>query len=75
MTLMTVAGMNGFRLGTQDLLLLAGTLKDEDWSRPSGAEGWTVKDVFSHTGQLISLLVSACKGRSRRRTLRSESSD
>jgi hypothetical protein len=59
---MTVAGMNGFRLGTQDLLLLAGTLKDEDWSRPSGAEGWTVKDVFSHTGQLISLLVSAVQG-------------
>ncbi|MFD8725729.1 maleylpyruvate isomerase N-terminal domain-containing protein [Streptomyces sp. NPDC059629] len=62
MTLMTVAGMKGFRLATQDLLLVAGTLDDAGWNRPSGAEGWRVKDVFSHAGQLISLLVSAVQG-------------
>ncbi|MCX5238931.1 maleylpyruvate isomerase N-terminal domain-containing protein [Streptomyces prunicolor] len=54
--------MKGFRLATQDLLLLADTLDDADWNRPSGAGNWSVKDVFSHTGQLISLLVSAVQG-------------
>ncbi|MFE4962711.1 maleylpyruvate isomerase N-terminal domain-containing protein [Streptomyces sp. NPDC056660] len=62
MTLMTVAGMKGFRLATQDLLLVASTLDDVGWNQPSGAEGWRVKDVFSHAGQLISLLVSAVQG-------------
>ncbi|MFF7469046.1 maleylpyruvate isomerase N-terminal domain-containing protein [Streptomyces sp. NPDC008092] len=54
--------MTGFRLLTQDVLALGGSLDDDDWSRPSGAEGWTVKDVFSHAGQLISLLVATIQG-------------
>ncbi|WP_217559275.1 maleylpyruvate isomerase family mycothiol-dependent enzyme [Streptomyces sp. GbtcB6] len=59
---MTVEGMTGFRLLAQDVLALAGSLDDDDWRRPSGAEGWTVKDVFSHAGQLISLLVATVQG-------------
>lgn len=59
---MTVAGMKGFRLLTQDMFTLAEALGEDDWSRPSGADGWTVKDVFSHTGQLVSLLTAAVQG-------------
>ncbi|MET9387932.1 maleylpyruvate isomerase N-terminal domain-containing protein [Streptomyces sp. NPDC002928] len=47
---------------TQDVLTVAGLLDDDGWSRSSGAEGWTVKDVISHAGQLISLVVAAVKG-------------
>ncbi|MER5756922.1 hypothetical protein [Streptomyces sp. NPDC002088] len=32
---------------TQDVLTVAGLLDDDGWSRSSGAEGWTVKDVIS----------------------------
>lgn len=34
----------------------------EQWLEPSGAEGWSVKDVVAHAGCLMSLLVDAVGG-------------
>jgi uncharacterized protein (TIGR03083 family) len=47
---------------TQEMLGLSETLNDEQWDLPSGADGWSVKDVVAHTGCLMSLLVAAVGG-------------
>jgi hypothetical protein len=38
------------------------TLTDEQWHLPSGAEGWSVKDVVAHAGCLMAFLVAAVGG-------------
>jgi hypothetical protein len=55
-------GMIGMDLATQEMLGLSETLNDEQWDLPSGADGWSVKDVVAHSGCLMSLLVAAVGG-------------
>jgi uncharacterized damage-inducible protein DinB len=37
-------------LATRELLSVAEPLTDEQWLEPSGADGWSVKDVVAHAG-------------------------
>jgi uncharacterized protein (TIGR03083 family) len=44
------------------MLGVGGTLTDDQWHLPSGAEGWSVKDVVAHAGCLMAFLVAAVGG-------------
>jgi uncharacterized protein (TIGR03083 family) len=59
---MSKAGMIGMDLAAQELLSVSETLTDEQWHLPSGAEGWSVKDVVAHAGCLMAFLVAAVGG-------------
>jgi uncharacterized protein (TIGR03083 family) len=59
---MSKQGMIGMELATQEMLGIDETLTDEQWHRPSGAEGWSVKDVVAHAGCLMAFLVAAVGG-------------
>ena len=49
-------------LAAQEMLGVGETLTDEQWHLPSGAEGWSVKDVVAHAGCLMAFLVAAVGG-------------
>ena len=51
---MSKQGMIGMDLAAQEMLGVGETLTDEQWHLPSGAEGWSVKDVVARAGCLIS---------------------
>jgi uncharacterized protein (TIGR03083 family) len=56
------AGMIGMELATHQMLNVGETLSDAQWLEPSGAEGWSVKDVIAHAGCLMSFLVAVVGG-------------
>jgi Mycothiol maleylpyruvate isomerase N-terminal domain len=53
---MSKQGMIGMELATQEMLGIGEILTDEQWHLPSGAEGWSVKDVVAHAGCLMANL-------------------
>ena len=59
---MSKQGMIGMDLATQEMLGVAETLTDEQWHLPSGAQGWSVKDVVAHAGCLMAYLRAAVGG-------------
>jgi uncharacterized protein (TIGR03083 family) len=59
---MSKQGMIGMDLAAQEMLGVGGTLTDEQWHLPSGAKGWSVKDVVAHAGCLMAFLVGAVGG-------------
>ena len=58
---MTVAAVDALQADRDTLLAVCAGLRDEDWSAPSGCEGWTVKDVVGHVGALFWLVVDQSK--------------
>jgi uncharacterized protein (TIGR03083 family) len=46
------------RAERQDVLDLCSTLSDDQWQTPSMAEGWLVRDVVAHLGDVSRLLVT-----------------
>src|SRR5271155_4818261 len=54
--------MIGMDLAAQEMLSAAETLTDEQWQLPSGAQGWSVKDVVAHAGCLMAYLMAAVGG-------------
>jgi uncharacterized protein (TIGR03083 family) len=46
------------RAERQDVLDLCATLTDDQWQMPSMAEGWKVRDVVAHLGDVSRLLVT-----------------
>ena len=59
---MSKQGMTGMDVAAQEMLGVGETLTEEQWHLPSGAEGWSVKDVVAHAGCLMALLVAAVGG-------------
>jgi uncharacterized protein (TIGR03083 family) len=59
---MSKQGMIGMDLAAREMLDVGATLADEQWHLPSGAEGWSAKDVVAHAGCLMALLVAAVDG-------------
>jgi uncharacterized protein (TIGR03083 family) len=55
-------GMIGMDVAAQEMLGVGETLTDEQWQLPSGAEGWSVKDVVAHAGCLMAYLMVAVGG-------------
>jgi hypothetical protein len=58
----STAGMIGMELVTREMPSVGETLTDEQWLEPSGAQGWSVKDVVAHAGCRMSFLVDAVGG-------------
>jgi uncharacterized protein (TIGR03083 family) len=54
---MTVAAIDALQADRDALLAVCAGVQKEDWSAPSGCEGWTVKDVVGHVGALFWLVV------------------
>jgi uncharacterized protein (TIGR03083 family) len=50
---MTTLGIEGFNAERAALLDLASSLRDDEWTAPSGCEGWAVRDVFAHLAAVI----------------------
>src|SRR5580658_5055237 len=59
---MSYEGMAGMRATMGDVSALIRSLDDGEWTMPSGAAGWTVKDVVTHMGDLLGTLASAIRG-------------
>ena len=59
---MSKEGMIGMDLAAQEMLGVGETLTDGQWQLPSGAEGWSVKDVVAHAGCLMAFLAAAVGG-------------
>jgi uncharacterized protein (TIGR03083 family) len=59
---MTQQGLAGFRATIDDVREALPHLDDKEWTTPSAAAGWDVKDVVNHLGDLLSILVSAVQG-------------
>jgi uncharacterized protein (TIGR03083 family) len=59
--LMTATAVDALQTDRDALLTVCAGLRQEDWSAPSGCEGWTVKDVVSHVGALFWLIVDRSK--------------
>jgi uncharacterized protein (TIGR03083 family) len=59
---MSKQGMIGMELAAQEMLGVGESLTDEQWHLPSGAKGWSVKDVVAHAGCLMAFLVAAVGG-------------
>ena len=59
---MSKQGMIGMDVAAQEMLGVGETLTDEQWQLPSGAEGWSVKDVVAHAGCLMAYLMVAVGG-------------
>jgi Mycothiol maleylpyruvate isomerase N-terminal domain len=54
--------MTGMDLAVQEMLGVGETLTGEQWHLPSGADGWSVKDVVAHAGCLMAYLMAAVGG-------------
>jgi hypothetical protein len=59
---MSYEGMAGMRATLGDVSGLARALDDGEWATASAAAGWTVKNVFTHFGDLLGILASAIAG-------------
>jgi uncharacterized protein (TIGR03083 family) len=59
---MSYDGMAGLKASLDDVSELLGSVSDREWNYPSAAAGWTVKDVFTHMGDLLGILTSAMRG-------------
>jgi uncharacterized protein (TIGR03083 family) len=59
---MSKQGMIGMDVAAQEMLRVGETLTDEQWHLPSGAQGWSVKDVVAHAGCLMAFLMAAVGG-------------
>jgi hypothetical protein len=55
-------GLAGMELAANELLGIADKLSDQQWLEPSGAGGWSVKDVVCHAGCLMEFRVAAVGG-------------
>jgi uncharacterized protein (TIGR03083 family) len=55
--LMTVTALDALQADRDALLAVCAGLRQEDWSAPSGCQGWTVKDVVGHLGALFWMVV------------------
>jgi uncharacterized protein (TIGR03083 family) len=60
--IMSNEGMAGMRATMGDVSALIRSLDGSEWTAPSAAAGWTVKDVFTHFGDLLGILTSAIQG-------------
>jgi uncharacterized protein (TIGR03083 family) len=58
---MSREGIAGLRATLDDVLTIFRSLDDE-WNMPSAAAGWTVKDVATHMGDLLGILIAAIRG-------------
>jgi hypothetical protein len=52
-------GLSGMDLAAQEMLRVGDSLTADEWLLPSGAAGWSVKDVVAHTGCLMGFLMEA----------------
>jgi hypothetical protein len=59
---MSKAGLNGLQLATADIVTVARSLTADEWKMPSAAQGWSVHDVVSHAGSLLTVLMDAVNG-------------
>ncbi|MFI9275692.1 maleylpyruvate isomerase N-terminal domain-containing protein [Kitasatospora sp. NPDC052896] len=59
---MSVEGMAGLRVTTDDVLGVLRPLSDDEWTAPSAAAGWSVKDVAAHLADLLGILMAAVRG-------------
>lgn len=59
---MSKEGMAGFRTTLSDVTAVLRSLDDSEWRAASAAAGWTVKDVATHMGDLIGILVAGIRG-------------
>lgn len=41
-------GISALRLAVEEVKTVISTLSDEEWDRPSGCQGWTVRDLVAH---------------------------
>jgi uncharacterized protein (TIGR03083 family) len=59
---MSHQGIEAMTLAGNDILTVADTLNPGDWTTPSAAQGWTIKDVVTHLGELTAMLIAAVQG-------------
>ena len=59
---MSKAGLNGLQLATADIVTVARSLTADEWKMPSAAQGWSVHDVVSHAGNLLTVVMDAVNG-------------
>ncbi|MDX6315858.1 MAG: hypothetical protein QOF44_5322 [Streptomyces sp.] len=59
---MSKSGLAGMQLATNDILEVARTLTGAQWTAPSAAQGWSVKDVVAHAGNLLGVVIDAVNG-------------
>jgi uncharacterized protein (TIGR03083 family) len=59
---MSNEGMAGLRATMGDISALLSSLDDSEWETLSAATGWTVKDVVTHMGDLLGILIAAMRG-------------
>ncbi|MFF4732786.1 maleylpyruvate isomerase N-terminal domain-containing protein [Streptomyces mirabilis] len=59
---MSNEGLTGLRLAAADVSQAAATLEPSALDTPSAAAGWTVRDVITHMGDLLDILMSAVRG-------------
>lgn len=45
---MSGQGVEALRLAVEEVKSVISTLTDEEWSRPSGCQGWSVRDLVAH---------------------------
>jgi uncharacterized protein (TIGR03083 family) len=61
MTNTATTALDALQRDRDALVAICAGLTDEQWAAPSGCEGWTVKDLVSHTGALFWLVVDQSK--------------
>ncbi|MEA2579673.1 MAG: hypothetical protein QOE83_565, partial [Actinomycetota bacterium] len=59
---MSKAGLSGLQLATADIVTVARSLTADEWKIPSAAQGWSVQDVVSHAGNLLTVVMDAVNG-------------
>lgn len=59
---MSTAGVKGMQLAAGDIVAVARSLTEGEWLTPSAADGWSVHDVVTHAGNLLSVVVDAVHG-------------
>jgi uncharacterized protein (TIGR03083 family) len=59
---MSHQGIAAMTLAGNDILAIADSLSPAEWATPSAAQGWTIKDVVTHVGQLTAMLIAAVQG-------------
>jgi uncharacterized protein (TIGR03083 family) len=59
---MSKAGLSGLQSATADIVKVARSLTAEEWEMRSAAEGWSVHDVVSHAGNLLTVVMDAVNG-------------